>query len=317
MLERIQTTGKRLLSNRLLCMAIMLILAVWMTAIIVTSADVSFGGVTAAAADEPSNVYALEPNIPTCLVHITADGKTIHRDVPLNTVENAISKCGLILGKDDQVKPGLSDNVEENMEIKITRVEYKKQVKTVTIPYKTVYRVSSDVPSGSKKILQKGINGKKETVITEKYVDGKKVSSKTSKETVIAKAQNEICLVGTIGTSPLSPCPFSIDLDANGQPVNFKSKMTGTCTAYTSDRGNAGTVCSTGLKAQVGVVAVDPNQIPYGSKLYIVSPNGKMVYGYAIAGDCGGGSFMCDLFMNTYEECIQFGRRPMNVYILE
>lgn len=71
--------------------------------------------------------------------------------------------------------------------------------------------------------------------------------------------------------------------------------------------------------AQVGVVAVDPNIIPYGTKLYITS--GNIVYGYAIAGDTGGaamaGDILVDVFYDTYDECAAFGRRDMTVYIIE
>ena len=34
-------------------------------------------------------------------------------------------------------------------------------------------------------------------------------------------------------------------------------------------------------------MAVDPDVIPYGTKLYITSTDGKFVYGYAVATDTG------------------------------
>ena len=49
-------------------------------------------------------------------------------------------------------------------------------------------------------------------------------------------------------------------------------------TAYTG-----GGITATGAPAAVGRVAVNPNVIPYGTKLYIASPDGSIVYGYAIA----------------------------------
>ena len=69
------------------------------------------------------------------------------------------------------------------------------------------------------------------------------------------------------------------------------------------------------------VVAVDPDIIPYGSILYIVSNDGQVVYGYAVAGDTGGalwaGTAIVDLYYNTYDECCQFGRRDVTIYVLE
>ena len=54
------------------------------------------------------------------------------------------------------------------------------------------------------------------------------------------------------------------------------------------------------------------------SKLYITTPNGKIVYGTAVAADTGGAikGNKVDLYYNTYNECIQFGRRNVTVYVL-
>ena len=67
---------------------------------------------------------------------------------------------------------------------------------------------------------------------------------------------------------------------------------------------------ATGVKPQVGIVAVDPSIIPLGSKLYIED------YGECIAGDTGGAikGSRIDVFLNTYEECIKWGRQKKKVY---
>ena len=70
-------------------------------------------------------------------------------------------------------------------------------------------------------------------------------------------------------------------------------------------------ITATGTKAGYGTVAVDPNVIPLGSKLYIPQ------YGEAIAADTGGAivGHKIDLCMESYEECYQFGRRDVQVFI--
>ena len=70
---------------------------------------------------------------------------------------------------------------------------------------------------------------------------------------------------------------------------------------------------SIGLVAARGIVAVDPRVIPYYTKMYIPG------YGIAIAGDTGGAirGNRVDLFMDSYEEAINWGRRNVEVYILE
>ena len=78
---------------------------------------------------------------------------------------------------------------------------------------------------------------------------------------------------------------------------------------------------ATGMKAQYGVIAVDPRVIPLGSRVYVESSDGgkSWVYGFAIAGDTGGAikGNRIDLCYNTKAECYQFGRKSATVYVLE
>ena len=73
------------------------------------------------------------------------------------------------------------------------------------------------------------------------------------------------------------------------------------------------------MRCVPGVVAVDPDVIPYGTKMYIVANDGT-VYGYAIAADTGwsvqNGVIDLDLFMNTIQDCYNWGRKTVTVYCL-
>ena len=83
--------------------------------------------------------------------------------------------------------------------------------------------------------------------------------------------------------------------------------------AYLPTDGGGDCVTATGMPAGHGVVAVDPDVIPLGTKLYIPG------YGHAIAADTGGmiEGHMIDLCMESYDDAIQFGRRDIEVYVLE
>ena len=93
--------------------------------------------------------------------------------------------------------------------------------------------------------------------------------------------------------------------------------IVGSCTAYTELDG----ITAIGTAPRVGVVAVNPNVIPYGTRLYICSADGSYVYGYAVAEDTGSaamaGDIIVDLYMDTEEECVAFGRQNLCVYILD
>lgn len=111
-------------------------------------------------------------------------------------------------------------------------------------------------------------------------------------------------------------------------PLNFGVTLVGarelncTATAYTSAEDetwpHSDGYTASGLKCEVGIVAVDPRVIPLGSKLFIEAADGSFVYGYCIAGDTGSAikGQRVDLVMNTKSECYSFGRRAVKVYIL-
>ena len=84
-------------------------------------------------------------------------------------------------------------------------------------------------------------------------------------------------------------------------------------TAYLPTDGDGYGITATGIPATYGVAAVDPYVIPLGSRLYIPG------YGEAIAADTGGAIYgnRIDLCMESYSECMNFGRRDITVYVLE
>lgn len=84
-------------------------------------------------------------------------------------------------------------------------------------------------------------------------------------------------------------------------------------TAYSPhDDGNGGRT-ATGTLVRRGVVAVDPQVIPLGTKVYIPG------YGMATAEDIGGSikGHHIDIAFDTTQECFNFGRQRITVYIID
>ena len=83
--------------------------------------------------------------------------------------------------------------------------------------------------------------------------------------------------------------------------------------AYSAHDPGNGNFTSTGSLLRKGLVAVDPNFIPLGTRLYIPG------YGNAIADDVGGSikGNRIDLAFDTHGEALQFGRQEIVVYIIE
>ena len=74
---------------------------------------------------------------------------------------------------------------------------------------------------------------------------------------------------------------------------------------------------ATNTKPKRGTIAADPKRIPYGTKLYIPE------YGYGIVEDTGSvlrkdkDNIRIDVYMDTYEEAIEWGKKEMTIYIIE
>ena len=58
-------------------------------------------------------------------------------------------------------------------------------------------------------------------------------------------------------------------------------------------------------------------ELSAGREVLIVAADGSVVYGTAVAADTGVRGNIVDLYYDTYQQCINFGRRTCNVYILE
>ncbi|MGN0463994.1 MAG: ubiquitin-like domain-containing protein [Acutalibacteraceae bacterium] len=260
-------------------------------------------------------------------VTITVDGKTKSYNVAVGTVGQALKNAGITLGENDEINVGVNKPVKEGMKIRIKRVSYKTRKETETLSYKTKIIKDSSMYKDQTKVVKQGKNGVKVVTYKDKYVDGELIKSEVVKtkvkkdavEKVVKKGTKSRPVVKVNGKQVISEfaLPSSVKLDENGRPTKYKKLITGSATAYC-----CGTTCSTGVKVRQGYVAVNPKQIPYGTKMYIVSSDGKFVYGYAIAADTGGfatnGSrTVVDLYMRSYDDCVKFGRRNVEIYILD
>ncbi len=74
-------------------------------------------------------------------------------------------------------------------------------------------------------------------------------------------------------------------------------------------------VTRTGVMAAPGHVAADPRVIPLGSMIYVDSPLMGGIYQVRDTGELVKGKII-DIFIPSYERCVEFGRRMVKVKIL-
>lgn len=241
-------------------------------------------------------------------IKLTTNGTEMTVKAPEGTVENALNILGYEITDDDILNVDKNAQIEDDMKITLKKVTYVDEKSTEKISYKTVEKDSDDIMTGESEVSQKGVDGEKKVTKRCKYIDGKYDSTKVIDEKVTKKPVDKVVLNGTKrGTTT----------DSSGAPVSYSYMVSGSGTAYTAA---PGALTATGVPVYEGGVAVNPAIIPYGSKLYIEAADGSHVYGYATAIDTGGalmdGSAIVDLFYFSYDDCVSFGRRDVNVYVL-
>lgn len=261
-------------------------------------------------------------------VTVVADGETYKLNMASGTVADALNKAVVTIDDDDIISASLDTALTSSMTIKVTRVEYKERTADEVLPFTTQKKNNANLYTDQTKTIRKGVNGRQNVTYKDKYVNGKLVESVKIKSVVTKAATERILEVGTkrrptvsangIYTVSTLSAPSSLQIGKNGVPTSYKRVITGTASAY-----SGGGVTATGKYVRPGYIAVNPNQIPYGTKMWIVSNDGSYVYGYASAEDTGGfiywsgsSSTVCDLYFDSEGQASAFGRRGVTIYIL-
>ena len=227
------------------------------------------------------------------------------------TVREFLKSHGIEPGENIRVNKPLDKAVTKDMTIKVTYLE-EKTVSSDEVLYRETKKVAnSGMLSGETKVKTEGSDGVVNRVYSEYYENGELVNRELVKEDVKVAAVDKVVEYGTKARQKIAYTRAGI---SRGSEYRYKKCITVSATAYCS-----GTRTATGMAVRYGVVAVDPNVIPLGSRLYIEAANGTWIYGTAVAADTGGAvkGNKIDLYVESYSEAINFGRRTAKVYILE
>ena len=256
----------------------------------------------------------IKPEFP---VFVEVDGKKQTTMTHGGTVKDLLNFLGIELYEGDVVNLPLSKEVSHNDHISVSRMTTSHIKENSDISSPIVYKQTSLLKNGRTRVLSYGRKGTLESVYELKSINGKIVEKNLVEENVLLKPTDTVILVGKSG-APISDLDFGYSLDANGIPTSYKYVLKNqVATGYSSSGRPRG---ASGMRLFYGYVATDPSKIPYGTKMYIASPDGSFVYGYAIAADTGTGLLQgiidVDLFYETYLESCLNSRRNVDIYIL-
>ncbi len=257
-------------------------------------------------------------------VSIRYHGKTMLVSGSGETVGELLSRLGLEVTGEDVVSHGMDVTVYDGMELSVDRTVTVEEVYTKTLAHEVKQCSDPAVPAGTEDILIEGVDGELQCTASVTYRNGVEVRREVLSETVIQAPVTELIGVGT-GSQPEPADPDALPVIGDGyitlptgEVLRYYKTDTVQATAYTHTDEGCDFITSTGTTVRWGTVAVDPRYIPYGTRMFIMASDGSYIYGLATAEDCGGaikGDRM-DLYMPTYEQCIQFGRRRCTIYFL-
>ncbi|MEG6585222.1 3D domain-containing protein [Dendrosporobacter sp. 1207_IL3150] len=240
---------------------------------------------------------------------------TVYRAVPVTVVYQGVSKTfntgkptvgeladslGL-LNSSTKLVPNADEKIQAGMQIQAIKLSEQIIERTENVPYQVVHQPDSTLEKGVEELVEEGRAGVKIVTVKQHFADGVQASEEVIEEKVKEPSKPKIVRLGTRDV-----------VETSRGTHRFKRVEWMEATAYLPTDGSPEGITATGIPARRGIVAVDPDVIPLGTRVYIPG------YGLALAADTGGAinGNTVDLCMESSSEAWRFGRRMVKVYVL-
>ncbi|QPC48471.1 DUF348 domain-containing protein [Mangrovibacillus cuniculi] len=230
------------------------------------------------------------------------------------TVADFLKHQGVNLGELDRVEPSLTEVIEPKDVVNVVRVEKVTDVVEEPTDFAVVTKKDSNLTKGSEKVVQQGEKGlvKKEFEVIKE--NGKEVSRTLLSKESVKESKDKIVAVGTKTLTAQASRGTKSSQPASG---SVKREFTVSSTAYTAHCNGCSGVTATGINLRnnpgMKVIAVDPNVIPLGTKVWVEG------YGYAVAADTGSAikGNKIDVFFAEKSQAYRWGRKSVTIRILD
>jgi uncharacterized protein YabE (DUF348 family)/3D (Asp-Asp-Asp) domain-containing protein len=243
---------------------------------------------------------------------LMVDGQIREIIVPVPDVKQILLQEGVSIGPLDKVEAVLwpEGDIDEVF-IKVTRIKEEIIIEEEETGYPVRKQPDYRLPEGRQQIIDAGEKGLIRRQVQVTYEDEKETSREVIWEETVREPKQALVVYGTAKSMLVSSRGGYQNLrDDELRQVLAQADAVHEmeATAYT----HTGNPTFTGIMPYVGVVAVDPRVIPLGTRMYVEG------YGFGLAADTGGviKGKIIDVFMDTRQEALQWGRRQVRVYIL-
>lgn len=236
-----------------------------------------------------------------------------------SNVEELLDAENITYDKNDIISQKLDTKLNDGMKVEVIDVTEEVVKETKSVPYEITVIEDNNLLKGETKVEEEGKTGENELVYKIVYHNGKQVEKTFLEEVVSSEPTNKVVKKGTKieeiqvassrgeSTRQNTKYTSTVGSKSSNQSANGKH-MSVVATAYTGHG-----ITSTGTTPKWGTIAVDPSIIPYGTKVYIPQFNKTF-----IAEDCGGAikGNKIDIYMNNEDSVYNWGRKTIDIYIL-
>lgn len=204
---------------------------------------------------------------------IVADGTIVETRVRGITVADALSEAGLVLVGQDYAIPDESTPLMPGMRVRIIRVKEEFLTEESSQPYETIFQADAALEIDQRQLVQSGQNGITRTTIRVRYENGVEVSREAVETTVVQEARSEVVAYGTNIVLRT--------IDTPDGPRQYWRRIRMYATSYHPAALGGDTRTAIGETLRKGIVASDPDIIPYRSEVYVPG------YGVGLMADTG------------------------------
>ena len=187
------------------------------------------------------------------------------------TLAELLSQCEITLEEGEVPSISLDSVIAADTTITINKYEYKSETVSEEIPYESTVTETDLIPRGEKNYSQYGENGQANKYYTVEYINGQENSRTLDYEETVKYPVNEVYEEGVGGSF----------VGSDGVTYSYSYRKVVPATYY-----NIEGLTYLGTMADESVIAVDKDNIPLGTRLYV--KNDRYDFGVRVASDIGG-----------------------------
>jgi uncharacterized protein YabE (DUF348 family) len=135
---------------------------------------------------------------PKRLSFVIGGKKTLHRDLPVVTVAQALKALDVRIGKHDVVRPGLHRRLNDGDKVVLDRIRIvRRHVAGESVPFSTVTHDDSSMAQGQSSLVRTGHDGLRDVTYQITYRNGHLVARRVLEQEMLREPVAQVERVGT------------------------------------------------------------------------------------------------------------------------